>query len=206
MFIYRVLNTTTCCKVFYLPLQNTILWRPLASNNSCVALDLGTSKPWAWCPQRSEKRRQPFGVVVFKKIGSNGCFIETYGVPSCVFEARTSIWLLPLCQGAWRDLLETPAMVGIIVLLYFLSEMIHIMYLYIYIITHLDGLTSHVVMFSNCDFQIMASLYNFKLTPKSETVARSFDAEWLVVLQHASCPWMFGRVCIIIVHRYMIYV
>ena len=72
-------------------------------------------------------------------------------------------------------------MVGIIVFLYFLSEMIHNIIL-------LDGLTPHVVMFFNFVLQTVASPGIFKLTPNSETAAQSFDADWLVVLQHVSCP------------------
>ena len=99
-------NTQACCKTFYFPLQKQFCDCLLPSldaswlqNDSCVAI-------WTWgYPSRElgvrkgpQKRRQPLWVVVFKKLGSNSCFTETYGMPSYVLEvkARTSIWLLIL--------------------------------------------------------------------------------------------------------------
>ena len=152
-----------------LSVTKTVLWlfvsftgRLLASKwLMCRDLDLGISKPWAWCPQRSEKRRQPFGVVVFKKkMEATAVSLKRMGCLYVVLKRKLAFdWLLVyLVSGGLAWFFVTPVMVGIIVLLYFLSAMIHI-------ITLLDGLTSHVVMFSNFVLQIATSLCNFKLTP-----------------------------------------
>ena len=106
------------CDCLLLSLEASWL-QTIHANNSCVALDLGIFKPWAWSPKKSEKRRQPCGVVVKKKrLEATAVSLTRLGCLHVCFDRELPFDYLPSVIGAWHDFFfETPAMVGTVCLL-----------------------------------------------------------------------------------------
>ena len=124
LFTFRYKNSFVIVCCFH--------WTPLGFKMTHVSL-------WTWgYPSRElgvrkgpQKRREPLWGGCFQKdLAATAVSLKRVGCLHMFLKLKWELtfdsdYLYTLCQGAWHDFLIAPAMVGIIVLLYLPSEMIH---------------------------------------------------------------------------------